>query len=334
MPADRREHAQVAVGQHLQEAAPGQAGGQAGCLVALDADDGGQHVDADRRAHLGQPAEAPPLLLVEQLVGRVHRLRERRRRHHVGEADQSDLHGHLLDEQGEPAGRGQQAAYVALVGHQVDGVAAGGLHAAQEQVHRRPGQRLVGARHGQRTDADHPFAGLTGHRPCRDGDPGPAGRLDELLEGWPQAVGVDVDAVDDQQRLGPVEGAAQRAGGAVAGCRLGAHSVQARRQDGVGGAQSLRVDPRRRLGARREVADQQGLAAARRSDHADPARARQRVVELKVDALAPQTGGQHGRNLSRRTTRTADTSAVRGRRTYVSDLGRTTDAGAPWFGRG
>ena len=105
-------------------------------------------------------------------------------------------------------------------------------------------------------------------------------------------------------------------------------------RDGVGGAQALRVDPRRRLRAGREVADQQGLAAARRSDHADPARARQRVVELEVDALAPQTGGQHRRNLSRRTPRAPDTSAVRGRPTYVSDLGRTTDAlEAPPFGR-
>ena len=183
-------------------------------------------------------------------------------------------------------------------------------------------------RHGQRADPDDPFAGLAGHRPRRDGDPSPAGRLDELLEGGAQAVGVDVDAVDDQQRLGAVEGAAQGAAGAVAGGRLGADAVQAGRQDRVGGAQPLGVDPRRRLGARREVADQQRLAAARWSDHADPARARQRVVELEVDALAPQTGGQHGRNLSRRTPVTPDMSAVRGQQTYVSDLGRTTDAGA------
>ena len=92
---------------------------------------------------LRHPAEAALLVVVEQLVRRVHRLGERRRRHHVGEPDERDLHGHLLDQQRQPAG----------------GAAAGGVRRRRA----RPGR--PGA-----TGGLHPAAG-TGRRPDR-----PAGR--------------------------------------------------------------------------------------------------------------------------------------------------------------
>ena len=322
MPADRGEHVETAVRQHLQQAATREARGQVGRLGALHADDLGEHVDAHRRGELGHPAEAALLVVVEQLVRRVHGLGERRRRRHVGEPHERDLDGHLLDQEGQPAGGTQEAADDRLLLDEVDRVAARGLHPAGEEVDGRPGQRLVGRGDRQRAHPHHALARLSRHGPRGQGEPGARGGLHELLEGRPEPLGVDVHAVHHQQRAGAVESPAQGPAGRVAGGGVGPQPVQARGEHRVRAGQAVRVDPGRLRRPGREVPHQQGLAAARRSDDAHPPRALQGVVQLGVDALATQAGSQHLGKVSRRAPRAPPD-------TRPWDLGRTTDDARP-----
>ena len=239
-------------------------------------------------------------------------LGEGRRRHHVGDTDERDLHCDLLDEKREPAGGVQQAAYVVSVRLEVDGMSACGLHPVQEQVDGRTGERLVVAGDDEGRDAHDALGRLPGHRHGGDGQARVGGRGHDLLERRPEQAGIQVEAVDHEEGVDAVHGPAQRTLGGVAGRRGYVEGVQACREDVLGAQHPARVDPGAVAPGGR-VAREQGLPAAGGTDDADPARGRQRSGEASLGLLATETWGEHGANLSVERHR----------------LGRTTDAATP-----
>ena len=226
-------------------------------------------------------------------------LGEGRGRHDVGDADERDLHGDLLDEQGEPAGGVQQAAYVVTVRLEVDGMSAGGLHPVQEQVDGRTGERLVVAgdeRRARRARRARP-AGRPSSREV-------TARRASVVE--------DIDLLEGRARAGWDPGRGRRPRGGCR-CRPWPGTARPRRSRRASGGtsrasrqaertSSARCIPRAlthvlsRPGGR--VAREQGLPAAGGTDDADPARGRQRRGEASLSLLATETWGEHGANLS------------------------------------
>ena len=231
MAPDRDQHVDPAVGSGLDERAARQAHGEVAPGVDVHLAEGGEHLDADRHRHGRQAAEAALLVLVEQLVRRMDRLRERRGRRHLGHPDQGDLHRHLLDQQRQPAAGTQQPADVVLALDEVDRVAPGLVDEPREQLDRRAGERLVGGRDPERAEPHHPAPG--------DGLEGAGRRQHPCLGGRGHHVGhddvevVDVDAVHDQPVTPAVERPLQRSLEGVARCDHDLELVEA-------GAQQLR----------------------------------------------------------------------------------------------
>jgi hypothetical protein len=114
-----------------------------------------------------------------------------------------------------------------------------------------------------------------------------------VLEVRPHAGDVEVGTVEDQDRGRPVEPAHQRLVGRVAGRGLGAQGVEAGGQHVVQAAQPASLDPRRLLGLGDGVTHEQGLAAARRTDHRHPPGAPDRGRETALDLFPPETRLQH-----------------------------------------
>jgi hypothetical protein len=165
-------------------------------------------------------------------------------------------------------------------------MAPGGLDPREEEVHGRALERLAGGRHRQWPHPDHALGGLAGRGDRGDREAAVGRRVQDALEGRPEHVGMDVDAVDDQEGVSAVEGAAHRALVAVAGRRPGLERVDAGGEHVVGRADAASVHPRSVRVARRGMAGEQGLPAARWTDDADPPRGREGGVQCLLDTLA------------------------------------------------
>ena len=267
--------------------------------IAIDAGDLGEHVDRDRRGHLRHPAEAALLVGVEQLVGAVHGLREGRRRHHVGDADERDLHRDLLDEQRQPAG----------------GVAAGGVRRRHGRRGRSgcppaastrcrnsstaaPDEGLVVAGDDEGRDAHDALGGLAGHRHRGDGEASVGGRGHDLLEGRTDA--------------GSGRGRGRRRRAGCPGRPSPGTARPRRSRPGSGGTSRASRQAERTSSAccipRALTQVLSSAAVAWRAssvfplpggpDDADPARGRQRSGEASLSLLASETWGEHEENLS------------------------------------
>lgn len=299
MPADGGEHVEAPVGVHLDQAAPSQGRGELGRLGARDPGDVGEDVQAHGVLHHRQPPEAALLVVVEQLVGGAHRLVDRGRGGHVGDAHQRDLDPQVLDQQRQAAAGLEQPADGALVAAQVDRVASGTGDAGQEELHRGALERLAPLRDPQRPEPDDPLVGAAGHRRRGAQQPEGGGRLDELVA--EQAEPVDaVDPVEDEQDVLVVKGTRERQGGRVAGCHVGAERVEARHDDGLGAAQvaSRHPDgPRVRV---RGVAGEQRLAAPGGARHGHPPAVVEEAADPVEGVLTPYAWSQHRSRLSTR----------------------------------
>ena len=258
-----------------------------------------QHPEADVEVEQPDAAQGGGAGLVEEVVGRVHRLVEADRGHRVAEPDERRLHGDLLDQQRQPTGGAQQAAYLVRLLGQVDLLSTGRADAAEEQLDGGSLQRGALGGHRQRSDADDGLGRLAGGRQRRHHHAGVAGRLEHRLEDRTGLRRVEVEAVEDEQALTPVDRAAEGTRQRVARRRLRLEALQGRDEHVVDRAQVAGVDPRGGRGrGRGDVAHEQRLAAAGRAHDGDPPRLLQRLVQRSLHVLTTETGGQHDTNLS------------------------------------
>jgi hypothetical protein len=267
--ADGGEHVEVALGVDLEQAAAHQVAGQLGRLRDAPVEDARQHAEADAVVQQPDAAQGSGARLVEEVVRGVDRLVEADGRDGVGEPDEGGLDGHLLDQEREPARRAQQAAYLVGLGDEVDLLASGGADPAEEEVDGGSLQRGALGGHRQRPDPDDGLGRLPGGRQRRHDHPGVGGAVEDRLEDGAGVGGVEVEPVEDEQALASVDRAAQGAGEGVPRRGLGPQALERGHEHVVEAAQRAGVDPGGdRSGG--DVAHQQGLAAARRSDDGHP----------------------------------------------------------------
>ena len=300
MPPDRGQHVEAAVGQHLDQAAAHEAPRRASAASsrptpvtsASTSRETGDVMWASRRKQRCWS-------LVEQLVRRVHGLGERGGRHHVGDPDQGDLHGDLLDEQRQPAGGVQQAAYV-----------------ARRARRGRPGARRRPPPGGRNRSTAGPASGSCGRGTAKGptrttrsaGCPAMvtevtasrASVVDDttLLEGRAQEGRGRGRAPSTTSRLSMPSTARHRAPCAESpGVGWHVERVEAGREDVLGAPDAAGVDPGALVPGGR-VAGQQGLAAAGRADDGHPPRGRQGGRQALLRLLASETRGEHATNLA------------------------------------
>lgn len=307
--ADGGEHVEVPPLVDLQQAAAHEVARDLGGLGGGSVEHVRQHAQPDGEVEQADAAQRRGARRVEQAVSGVDGLVEADGGHRVAEPDQRRLHGHLLDEERQSAGRAEQAAYLVGLRAEVDERPARGADAAQEQLDGRTLQRRPLVGHGQRSDAYDGLVRLACRGARRHDDADVGGALEHRLDDRTGIGGVEVEAVEDEQAVAPVQRAAEGAGQRVTGSGLRAEAAQGGEEHLVEAVQGACVHPGDTQSLRR-VAHEQRLAAARRTDHGHPARLRERQVQRAADVLTTETGGQHGPNLSPRTT----------------EIGRTTDA--------
>jgi len=300
--ADGGEHVEVPALVHLEQAAAHEVARELGGLGGGPVEHVGEHAQADREVEQADAAQRGGARRVEQAVRGVDGLVEADGGHRVAEPDQRRLHGHLLDEKRQPAGGAQQAAYLVGLRGEVDERPTCRPDAAQEQLDGRTLQRCPMVGHGQRPHAYDGLVRLAGGGAGGHDDAYVGGALEHRLDGRTGAGGVEVEAVEDEQAVASVERAAEGAGQRVTRSGLGAEARQGGEEHLVEAVQGAGVhprDPQSLCG----VAHEQGLAAARRTDHGHPARLLEGAVQRTPDVLATETGGQHGSNLSSRADR-------------------------------
>ena len=255
-----------------------------------------QHAEADLEVEQPDPAQGGGARLVEEVVGGVDGLVEADGRHRVAEADERGLHGDLLDEQRQSAGRAQQAAYLVGLLDQVDRLPAGGPDAAQEHVDGRPlsGPRSGGTGSGPTRTTDSPT-----RRPWSGPSP-PRGR-----RWWRRG------RTGGPAQRGSCRGRARRARAGARGRRphgRGRPTASRRVRSPRRGSRGRRRGRRRScagcarrprgVAARGDVPHEQRLAAAGRTDDGHPPGFLQCLVQRALDVVATEAGGQHAWNLS------------------------------------
>ena len=131
---------------------------------------------------------------------------------------------------GRPPVALEQAAYLVRLRREVDLLASGRADAAQEQLDGRTLQRRAAARAPAAARRGRRPRRLAGRGPRGDDDAGVGGALQQRLEHRTGAGGVEVEAVEHEQALAPVDRPPERTGEGVAGSRLGLEALAARRR--------------------------------------------------------------------------------------------------------